>query len=42
MVFLLQTPTFVTSVANGTLFASGTQYNQLPVMHLYGTPYDFG
>lgn len=36
-------PTFVTSVANGSLYvADAQQYNQLPVMHLYGTPYDFG
>ena len=38
-----QAPTFVKSVANGSLYlANAQQYNQLPVVHLYGTPYDFG
>ena len=38
-----QTPTFVSSAANGTLYlAAAQEYNQLNIVHLYGTPYDFG
>jgi len=36
------TPTFLNSTTHGKLFVAGDPYNEVSVLHLYGTPYQMG